>query len=118
MPELMRLRRQISIAPKAFGGRSTMFNVVLIEPEIPPNTGNVGRLCLATESTLHLHYHWWTWVVRNNPYSYQSVYGRGPWYWFVIRLPVLMNCLFPRKSAKAIVLSSMTFRKPFGPPRC
>lgn len=31
-----------------------MFNVVLIEPEIPPNTGNVGRLCLATHSTLHL----------------------------------------------------------------
>lgn len=31
-----------------------MFNVVLVEPEIPPNTGNVGRLCLATDSTLHL----------------------------------------------------------------
>ena len=31
-----------------------MFNVVLVEPEIPPNTGNVGRLCLAAESTLHL----------------------------------------------------------------
>jgi len=31
-----------------------MFNVVLVEPEIPPNTGNIGRLCLATESTLHL----------------------------------------------------------------
>ncbi|MDQ3118772.1 MAG: tRNA (cytidine(34)-2'-O)-methyltransferase [Verrucomicrobiota bacterium] len=31
-----------------------MFNVVLIEPEIPPNTGNIGRLCLATGSTLHL----------------------------------------------------------------
>ncbi len=31
-----------------------MFNVVLVEPEIPPNTGNVGRLCLATESMLHL----------------------------------------------------------------
>jgi tRNA (cytidine/uridine-2'-O-)-methyltransferase len=31
-----------------------VFNVVLIEPEIPPNTGNVGRLCLATQSTLHL----------------------------------------------------------------
>ena len=31
-----------------------MFNVVLIEPEIPPNTGNVGRLCLATQSALHL----------------------------------------------------------------
>lgn len=30
------------------------FNVVLVEPEIPPNTGNVGRLCLATKSRLHL----------------------------------------------------------------
>ncbi len=33
---------------------AVVFNVVLIEPEIPPNTGNVGRLCLATGSTLHL----------------------------------------------------------------
>ena len=31
-----------------------MFNVVLVEPEIPPNTGNIGRLCLATSSSLHL----------------------------------------------------------------
>ena len=31
-----------------------MFNVILVEPEIPPNTGNIGRLCLATGSTLHL----------------------------------------------------------------
>jgi tRNA (cytidine/uridine-2'-O-)-methyltransferase len=31
-----------------------MFNVVLVEPEIPPNTGNVGRLCLATGADLHL----------------------------------------------------------------
>ena len=31
-----------------------MFNVVLVEPEIPPNTGNIGRLCLATNSSLHL----------------------------------------------------------------
>ncbi|HXI83275.1 MAG TPA: tRNA (cytidine(34)-2'-O)-methyltransferase [Verrucomicrobiae bacterium] len=29
-------------------------NVVLVEPEIPPNTGNVARLCAATQSTLHL----------------------------------------------------------------
>ena len=29
-------------------------NVVLLEPEIPPNTGNVARLCAATRSTLHL----------------------------------------------------------------
>ena len=29
-------------------------HVVLIEPEIPPNTGNVARLCAATNSQLHL----------------------------------------------------------------
>lgn len=29
-------------------------NVVLLEPEIPPNTGNVARLCAATRSNLHL----------------------------------------------------------------
>ncbi len=31
-----------------------MLNVVLIEPEIPPNTGNIGRLCMATGARLHL----------------------------------------------------------------
>jgi tRNA (cytidine/uridine-2'-O-)-methyltransferase len=31
-----------------------MFNVVLVEPEIPPNTGNIGRLCLAADAHLHL----------------------------------------------------------------
>ncbi len=29
-------------------------NIVLVEPEIPPNTGNVARLCAATRSVLHL----------------------------------------------------------------
>lgn len=29
-------------------------HVVLIEPEIPPNTGNVARLCVGTETDLHL----------------------------------------------------------------
>ncbi len=29
-------------------------NIVLVEPEIPPNTGNVARLCAVTNSTLHL----------------------------------------------------------------
>lgn len=31
-----------------------MFNVVLVSPEIPHNTGAAGRLCLATGSCLHL----------------------------------------------------------------
>lgn len=31
-----------------------MFNVVLYEPEIPSNTGNIGRTCVVTGSRLHL----------------------------------------------------------------
>jgi tRNA (cytidine/uridine-2'-O-)-methyltransferase len=31
-----------------------MFNLVLVEPEIPPNTGNIARLALATGCRLHL----------------------------------------------------------------
>jgi len=30
------------------------FNIVLIEPEIPPNTGTIARLCGATDTVLHL----------------------------------------------------------------
>ena len=30
------------------------FNIVLVEPEIPTNTGNIGRLSLASGSALHL----------------------------------------------------------------
>lgn len=30
------------------------FQIVLIEPEIPPNTGNIARLCGATRTPLHL----------------------------------------------------------------
>ena len=29
-------------------------HIVLVEPEIPPNTGNVARLCAATRTPLHL----------------------------------------------------------------
>jgi len=31
-----------------------MFNIVLVKPEIPQNTGNIGRLCVNTGSRLHL----------------------------------------------------------------
>ena len=29
-------------------------NIVLLEPEIPANTGNIGRTCVATDTKLHL----------------------------------------------------------------
>jgi tRNA (cytidine/uridine-2'-O-)-methyltransferase len=31
-----------------------MLHVVLVEPEIPPNTGNIARLCVAAGARLHL----------------------------------------------------------------
>lgn len=33
---------------------TTPFHIVLIEPEIPPNTGSIARLCAATGAHLHL----------------------------------------------------------------
>ena len=32
----------------------SLFHVVLVEPEIPQNTGNIGRTCVGTRSDLHL----------------------------------------------------------------
>ena len=31
-----------------------MFNIVLFNPQIPPNTGNIGRLCVNAGATLHI----------------------------------------------------------------
>jgi len=35
-------------------GLKQVFNIVLVAPEIPQNTGNIGRLCVSTGSMLHL----------------------------------------------------------------
>lgn len=35
---------------------SDQFHIVLVEPQIPQNTGNIGRLCVATQCVLHLIY--------------------------------------------------------------
>ena len=32
----------------------TMFNIILHKPEIPENTGNIGRTCVAAGAALHL----------------------------------------------------------------
>jgi tRNA (cytidine/uridine-2'-O-)-methyltransferase len=31
-----------------------MLHIALVEPEIPPNTGNIARLCAATDTHLHI----------------------------------------------------------------
>jgi tRNA (cytidine/uridine-2'-O-)-methyltransferase len=43
------------LTPKLrFTAATTPFRVVLVEPEIPPNTGSIARTCAATGSPLHL----------------------------------------------------------------
>ncbi len=44
-PPAVRLRAKALPSP---------FHIALIEPEIPPNTGNIARLCAATGTALHL----------------------------------------------------------------
>lgn len=55
-------------------------HIVLVQPEIPPNTGNAGRLCLAIDATLH--------VVHPIPFSMdeKQVRRAGLDYWKHVRL--------------------------------
>lgn len=57
-------------------------NIVLVEPEIPQNTGNIARTCAATGATLHL--------VRPLGFSLDDRYMRraGLDYWFLMRYQV------------------------------
>jgi len=45
--------RQAAAPPSPAGGRGR-FHIVLVNPLIPQNTGNIGRLAAATDSLLHL----------------------------------------------------------------
>ena len=42
------------VAKEAGTPQDTHFHVVLVEPEIPPNTGTIARLCAGTNTHLHL----------------------------------------------------------------
>ena len=42
------------VSPEAGTNADTRFHVVLVEPEIPPNTGTIARLCAGTGTHLHL----------------------------------------------------------------
>lgn len=58
-PEAAAVRRDAAEIVQGVIERGTIFlnkrlNIVMVEPEIPPNTGNVARLCAATGAALHL----------------------------------------------------------------
>ena len=53
LPELARIRRG-RLTVSALSPVDPPLNVVLVQPRIPPNTGNVARLCACTGARLHL----------------------------------------------------------------
>ena len=59
-----------------------MLNIVLVEPEIPQNTGNIARTCAATGSALHL--------VKPLGFSLDDKYMKraGLDYWFLTEIHV------------------------------
>jgi len=78
----------------------TLLNIVLFEPEIPPNTGNIARLCACTGMVLHLVHplgfeisdkqlrraglDYWEWLDVKEYQSWQDVRqalkNQGQWY--------------------------------------
>lgn len=44
----------VAVSTPSAGAEPHEVSVVLVHPEIPPNTGNIGRLCAATRTDLHL----------------------------------------------------------------
>ena len=63
----------------------SMLNIVLLEPEIPANTGNIGRTCAATGSSLHLI------KPLGFDISEKAVRRAGMDYWFSLDLHVYEN---------------------------
>lgn len=62
-----------------------MLNIVLFEPEIPANTGNIGRTCVVTGSSLHLI------KPLGFDISEKAVRRAGMDYWFSLDLYVYEN---------------------------
>ena len=78
-------------------------NIVLLEPEIPANTGNIGRTCVATGTKLHLI------KPLGFDISDKAVRRAGMDYWKDLDLAVYENCEeFLEKNPKAKIYMATT----------
>ncbi|CCQ90370.1 putative rRNA methylase [Nitrospina gracilis 3/211] len=84
-------------------------NVVLLEPEIPSNTGSIGRLCLATQSTLHLVEPLGFEITDSrlkraglDYWQHLDVVRHADWNAFLQTLPPDAPCIFFSKKAKKL----------------
>jgi len=85
-------------------------NVVLVEPEIPSNTGSIGRLCLATHATLHLVEPLGFEITDTrlkraglDYWQYLDVVRHPNWDAFLKSLPPDAPCIFFSKKARRLV---------------
>ncbi|MFN8576877.1 MAG: tRNA (uridine(34)/cytosine(34)/5-carboxymethylaminomethyluridine(34)-2'-O)-methyltransferase TrmL [Candidatus Sericytochromatia bacterium] len=79
------------------------FNIVLVNPQIPPNTGNISRLCAATKSILH--------IVKPIGFSLDDRYMKraGLDYWEFLKMCIYENIeefVEKNDNSKFIFLSS------------
>lgn len=79
-----------------------MLNIVLVEPEIPMNTGNIARTCAATRSRLHLI------KPLGFDISDKAVKRAGLDYWHMVDLQVYesLDDLFRRNSIEDLWLAT------------
>ena len=79
-----------------------MLNIVLVEPEIPANTGNIARTCAATGSVLHLI------KPLGFDISDKAVKRAGLDYWHLVDVRVYENLddFFARNDVRAMRLFS------------
>ena len=83
-----------------------MINIVLLEPEIPANTGNIGRTCVATGSHLHLI------EPLGFDISEKAVRRAGMDYWKDVKLSVYANYKeFLEKNPNAVIYMATTKAK-------
>ncbi|MBQ4369693.1 MAG: tRNA (cytidine(34)-2'-O)-methyltransferase [Oscillospiraceae bacterium] len=86
-----------------------MVNIVLVEPEIPMNTGNIARTCAATRSVLHL--------VKPLGFdiSDKAVKRAGLDYWYMVDIRVYENIdeFFEKNDIKDIWLASTKAPRPY-----
>ena len=83
-----------------------MINIVLLEPEIPANTGNIGRTCVATGSHLHLI------EPLGFDISEKAVRRAGMDYWKDVKLSVYANYEeFLEKNPNAVIYMATTKAK-------
>ena len=89
-----------------------VLNIVLHEPEIPANTGNIGRTCVATGTRLHLI----------EPLGFhldeKSIKRAGMDYWSELDVTTYVNWDdFCEKNPGAKIYSSLTLRNGFSSDR-